>query len=155
METTISTQRTEIKLDFIPQEYSEQFIKHVLHCYSVAAEYPDQGGIRSMPDISSDIASISTSFYLVGALYQETGDPKAYSKRVDEYETGGEFSDAVDDLFDEFSERHYSHYHEDFAEDIESIMNHFHLAYMQTFYDGFSGKRFYDGIHNRAVIEVW
>jgi hypothetical protein len=152
-----SKQKKPISLTFIPEVYHEQFVKQILQHYVVASEYSmySTKEIRHIPELILDIASMNVSFFLVGALFKETGNPKEFHDRMKDSVSGGEFSENVDDLWEEYNPREYSDYHEEFADDIQAIFDHFHISYMTVNINPFSGQVSYYPIHNYALVGVW
>lgn len=149
----------ELQLQFIPEVYRAEFIIAVLRHYAVACEFQTRDNHRLIPDVSEDIAMISTSFFLFGALAAEDGDPYAFQKRIEQLEEGSErsediFLEALDEMYEEFSQQYYASYHHDFIDDIAGVLHSYHMSYKTMLRDPFSFTTYYD-IENYAVIEIW
>jgi hypothetical protein len=150
-------QRKPITLNFIPDRYQEQFTTEVLRYYAVAAEHSTYSSkhTRHLPEIISDIADMNKSFFLIGALACETGNPTAFHDRMDGDFEEDEFFQQFDELVDQYNPNEYGDYHCDFADDIESILNYFNMSYMTVFYHVFSQQVSLSEIHNYALVGVW
>jgi hypothetical protein len=155
--TLLSTRRKPIPLTFIPEMYHEPFIEAILRQYAVAAEYSMYSTKEKhhIPELMADIAGMNVSFFLVGALACETGNPTEFHDRMDDSVREGDFSENVDELWEQYNPRDYGDYHDDFAEDIETIFNYYHISYMTVHHNVFSGKISYYPIHNYALVGVW
>jgi hypothetical protein len=152
------------ELLFIPALYQAEFIESMLRQYAAACEGLDDNALTKsehridIPDITQDIAPLNPTFFLIGAMYVDNGDPDAFDHHMDPFKDTSfdEYSEAIEDLYNDFQDRGYEYLHESFADDIATVFDFFRVSHMRSWSDPFTYlKSYYDGIEHYAITQVW
>lgn len=159
MSNIILSAQNVIDLEYIPHEYHEPFKESVLDSYRILCEGSTfKFAIRetiekNIPD-ATEILLFLSDFYLIGAMFQESGDPHAFRDITAGIEDETEQAEIFESEWEYYSDRVFGHYQEMFMDDICSILNHYRCLHMVTFQNAFDGIRYYS-INNKPVLNVW